>query len=248
MWGVLVSEEIKRRKQEIRKRIWRLMWEQGICRFPPPFGRIPNFVGAEDAARLLRQLPEWKRAEVIFCNPDSPQHPVRTFALEDGKKLIMATPRIRRGFLLLDPDKLRGVNPRKATTIRGAFQYGRKLLLEEIPEIDLKVCGSVAVDCYGNRIGKGHGYSEIEWGILRELGKVDESTPVITTVHDVQVVSSCPAEPHDVPCDVIVTPTRVIRCQRTREKPKGIFWNLVTEELLSEIPVLRELKRRLGFD
>ena len=238
-----MNEELKKKKNEIRKMIWKEMWRRGISRFPPPFGRIPNFIGAEDAANLLRTLPEWKNAEVIFCNPDSPQHAVRAYALIDGKTLIMATPRLKKGFLLLDPKKLRHVSPWKATTIRGAFQYGRILDLLEIPEIDLKVCGSVAVDLEGRRIGKGHGYSEIEWGILRELKRVSETTPVVTTVHDIQVLNEVPSEPHDVPVDIIVTCTRVIRVERKIEKPRGIFWELVDEKMLEEIPILRVLKK-----
>ncbi len=92
------------KKSEIREKIWKLLEERGVARFPKPIkGRIPNFVGAKIAAAKLRKLEEYKQAEVIFCNPDSPQRPVREFALKDRKILIMATPRLKKGFLLLDP-------------------------------------------------------------------------------------------------------------------------------------------------
>jgi 5-formyltetrahydrofolate cyclo-ligase len=35
--------------------------------------RIPNFKGAAEAAQRLAELPEFKKAEVIKVNPDTPQ-------------------------------------------------------------------------------------------------------------------------------------------------------------------------------
>ena len=87
--------------------VWRLMEEKGIATFPKPvFHRIPNFVGSEKAASNLRNLPEYKTAKTVFCNPDSPQQPVREMALKDGKTVVMATPRLKADFLLLDPYKI----------------------------------------------------------------------------------------------------------------------------------------------
>lgn len=50
--------------------------------------------------------------------------------------------------------------------------------------------------------------------MLRWMGAVDEHTLVVTTVHDCQVLEPGEIDPakmlvHDVPVDVIVTPTRV---------------------------------------
>src|SRR5947199_977963 len=92
-------------KQAVRERVWRELQRQGAARFPGAEGRIPNFVGAEAAARLLAALPQWEAAAVLKSNPDLPQLPVRAAALEDGKHLYMAVPRLagERPFLLLDP-------------------------------------------------------------------------------------------------------------------------------------------------
>uniref|UniRef100_A0A7J3X859 Uncharacterized protein n=1 Tax=Thermofilum pendens TaxID=2269 RepID=A0A7J3X859_THEPE len=49
-----------------------------------------------------------------------------------------------------------------ASTIRGAFIFGEKIL-ENVPAIDLKVAGSVAVDIYGGRVGEGGGFSDLEY-------------------------------------------------------------------------------------
>ncbi|NIR88055.1 5-formyltetrahydrofolate cyclo-ligase, partial [Candidatus Bathyarchaeota archaeon] len=118
-------------------RVWRLMEERGIAKFPRPvFHRIPNFVGAEKAAQNLRELPEYKVAKVIFCNPDSPQKPVREVALRDGKVVVMATPRLRKGFLLLDPGTMDQNSISRASTIRGAFKHGRFVEPSEV-RVDL---------------------------------------------------------------------------------------------------------------
>ncbi len=44
--------------------------------------------------------------------------------------------------------------------------------LDELPSIDLIVCGSVAVYETGVRIGKGAGYSDIELAMLAEMGRL----------------------------------------------------------------------------
>ena len=113
-----------------------------------------------------------------------------------------------------------------------------------IKDVDLIVIGSVAVDVYGTRIGKGGGYAELEYAILREIGKVTEDTPIVTTVHDLQVLNNeLPREKHDVPVDIIVTPTRIIRTIKPRPKPQGIYWDLLGEDKLESIPILKELLR-----
>jgi len=177
-----------------------------VAAFPLPcWGRIPNFVGAETAADKLRQLEEWKKAKVVFVNPDSPQRKVRENALKDGKILIMASPRLKRGFILIDPAKVRG-KEHLASTIRGAFQFGVET--QDFPKPDLIVEGSVAVDLHGHRLGKGHGYGDVEIEILeRRFGEI----PVATTVHDMQVVENVPFEEKDRKVSLIITPTRVIR-------------------------------------
>jgi len=156
----------------------------------------------------------------------------------------MPTPRIREGFLLLDPRAVPRSAYREASTISGAFRWGVKVNPREMPQIDLVVIGSVAVNPGdGARLGKSHGYAELEWGIATALGKASESTPVATTVHELQLVDDdIPQEPFDLPVDLIATQTRALRPARRRQKPRGILWEYITEEMLSEIPLLSSLR------
>lgn len=231
-----------RTKDEIRKTVWKLLEEKGIARFPKPIiGRIPNFVGAEEAARVLCRTPIYRKAEVIKVNPDSPQLEVRRITLRDGKILLMPTPRLSAGFLLLDPKKIPSNHLDEAATIKGSFKFGKPVLPSEIPNIDLIVLGSVAVSLEGWRLGKGEGYGEIEYAILREFKKVDDNVPVATTVHELQIVDYIPNELYDVPVDYIVTKNHFYEVKPRKAKPTGIYWEFLSAEKVKEIPILQQL-------
>ncbi len=214
-------------------------------RFPGAEGRIPNFVGAEAAAERLAGRPAWERARHLKCNPDSPQTAVRKRALAAGKTVFMAVPRLRQSkpFIALDPDVLE-VKPRQAASIKGAGRYGRPTAIEEMPRIDLIVAGSVAASPDGARLGKGGGYSDLEFALARAAGLVSEETVVATTVHPVQVVGpgTIRMTDHDVPLDLIVTPDEVIETERAFERPSGILWDELEPEKLESIPVLQALR------
>ena len=232
-------------KQAIRERVWSLLTERGGARFPGAMGRIPNFIGAEAAPRRLAESPEWRAARVVKCNPDAPQLPVRVLALRQGKRLFMAVPRLRqeRCFLELDPRRLAG-RERAAASIRGAALFGKPTLPKDLPKIDLIVAGSVAVDRHGARIGKGGGFSDLEFALLTELGLVGRWTTVVTTVHPLQVVRApLPMLAHDIPLDLIATPDKLRACPRRHKRPEGILWSALPEEKIAEIPVLARLAR-----
>lgn len=231
-------------KQELRERVWDELEESGAARFPfPPHGRIPNFAGADDAAERLAETDDWRTADVIKSNPDSPQLPVRRAALRQGKTVYMAVPRLSDGkcFLRLDPDEVEDVD--HATTIGGSSEVGEKVRPEDVEPVDLIVSGSVAVNGRGARVGKGEGYSDLEFAVLREFGRVDDETTTATTVHPIQVVDEAiPTTTRDVPIDRVVTPEQSLRTAATREKPAGIEWEALGADRLDEIPVLRRMK------
>jgi 5-formyltetrahydrofolate cyclo-ligase len=243
------NQVITRQKQEIRKRIWSKLEETNTARFPRPvYGRIPNFDGAQLAAQRLKELDAFKKADTIFCSPDSPQRSVRSIILMEGKTLVMASPRLREDFILLDPAKVPPENYSEASTISGAFKYGRHIGPTDL-QIDFKVTGSVAVTIDGGRVGKGGGYSDLEYAILREFKCINEETPIATTVHDLQVVVWLPMDPsHDMPLDFIVTPTRLIQTKTRMQKPRGITWSLLAEKQIQEIPLLRLLRESQKSD
>ncbi len=231
-------------KREIRERVWRLLEERGAARFPRPIKeRIPNFAGSEVAARRVLGTREFESADVVKINPDYPQLGVRKGVLDSGKLLIMPSPRLIDGFLLLDPDRIPLGRHREAATIRGAFRHAERLDLEDLPFVDLVVCGSMAVTPLGVRVGKGGGYSELEYAVLRELELIDEGTPIITTVHDLQIVEDAPVEDHDFTVDIIATPSKMTRTSGPRYRPSGIIWERLSEEQIERMPVLQKLRK-----
>lgn len=241
---VMNKELVKQVKMQIRRKVWSTLEELNIAAFPRPvYGRIPNFKGADVAANLLSSLKEWQNADVVKSNPDSPQYYLRLSALREGRLLIMATPRLLRGFLLLDPRVIPSSRLSQAATIRGAFKYGRIVELKNMPKIDVVVTGCVAIDRKGARLGKGGGFSELEYGILRELGVIDDNTPVLTTVHDLQIVDDdIPVELHDLTIDYYATPTKLVKVESGfKHKPRGIYWDLLTPSL-RELRVIREIE------
>ena len=97
-------------------------------------------------------------------------------------------------------------------------------------------------DRRGARVGKRGDYSDLEFALVRRLGAVDEDTPVLTTVHEMQIVDEdIPMTAHDVPVDLIVTPERVIRSGRRRPMPAGIRWNELSDEQIAAMPPLLAL-------
>lgn len=232
-------------KQALRERVWTVLERRGVARFPLPIaGRIPNFAGAGAAAARAGTVPEWKAARRLKCNPDAPQRALRLRALREGKLVFMAVPRLtaERCFLRLDPARLGG-RLSEAATIGGAARLGEAVGPEALGRIDLVVAGSVAVNRRGARVGKGGGYSDLEFALARAVGAVDERTPVLTTVHGLQVLSGdIPMTPHDVPVDLIVTPERVIRTRPAFPRPSGIRWAELCPAQLAAMPVLRRLR------
>lgn len=212
-----MKNEISEEKQQLRNKIWSLLEQKNVSTFPLPVrGRIPNFLGSDKAASLVRTLPEWKKAKVVFSCPDSPQKKIREFVLKDGKILIMASPRLKHGFLQINPQNVRG-KEEIASSIKGAFKYGKPVEdpasggIEKMLRPDLIITSCVVVDRSGWRLGKGGGYGDIEVKRIRdEFGEV----PVITTIHILQLVESVPHVEHDARVGIIVTPERIFRMQK----------------------------------
>ena len=197
---------------------------------------------------LFSGLPAWQKAKAVKSNPDLPQRPLRQRALEEeGKVLYMGVPRLRseRCIIELDPTMLTAP-PANAATVKGAFTYGKLVHFEEMRPVDLVISGSVAVNRQGTRIGKGGGFADLEYGLAAAVGVFTPETPVVTTVHGVQLLDeSLPWTHHDVPLDYVVMPEEVIRCQSESPKPNGIYWGDLGETKIALIPLLGKLRRAI---
>jgi len=235
--------EVVELREGLRRRVWDLLEERGVAVFPRPVhGRIPSFKGADEAAaRLINEL-KGKRIEAVFVNPDAPQAPVRRRFLEEGVKIYVSTPRISKGFILLDPINIPRTSYGVASTIGGMFKYGVVAHPREMDFIDIFIAGSVVVDYRGGRLGKGEGYSELEYSILSHFNLVDDRTLVATTIHDLQLVDvEIPLMPWDLTVDLISTPTRTIWVSGRRQRPRTVECRLLPRRKILEIPLLKEI-------
>ncbi len=235
-------------KPALRARAWQGIRAAGAARFPGVEGRIPNFVGAEAAAARLAATPVWQAARVLKCNPDSPQRPVRHQALKDGKIVYLAVPKLRseRPFLRLDPAVLGPGQLWAASSVKGATALGEPVTVEEVEPIDLVVTGCVACGRRGARLGKGGGYSDLEFALLRAAARLHPEVPVVTTVHDSQLwpADSLPMAAHDVPFDWIATATELVETRRRLPRPRGIHWDRLSPEQIAQMPCVARLQPR----
>ena len=165
--------EVLAAKAALRQEVWSAMRAAKVARFPGAEGRIPNFTGAEAAAERLRAMPVWQSALTLKANPDSAQLPVRQRALEDGKTVYMAVPRLAgpEPFFALDPDHL-SEPPRKAASISGASRSARRVGMADLSPVDLVVMGSVAAGEDGARLGKGGGFADLEFALATAAGLI----------------------------------------------------------------------------
>jgi 5-formyltetrahydrofolate cyclo-ligase len=239
--------DLRAAKAALRDQVWTALTEARVARFPGARNRISNFTGAEAAAELLRATDAWAAARTVKSNPDSAQLPVRQRALQDGKVVYMAVPRLAEPepFFLLDPDHLADP-PRKAASIAGAARSARRVTVAELAPVDLVVTGCVAVGEDGARLGKGGGFADLEFALATAAGLIGPQTLVVTTVHELQVrpAGVIPTTVHDAPVDLVVTPERVLDCRSLRgERPTGgIRWAELTPEKIAAIPLLQALR------
>lgn len=254
-------------KDKLRQSIWSKLDSKKLIRSYPPscVGKIPNFKGNQYAAERVTKLREFRNAKVIKINPSLAQMTLRQHVMNASKILIVPTPALTaydgtdqdendpHFCYLLDGSKMSDSVRKKAMTKKGSIAIGEPLLDDwsKCPHVDLVVVGSVAVTSSGRRLGKGLGYAEIEWAILYELGVVDQSTIVITTVHEAQIVSDKNfsinlQKSHDLPVDIIVTPRRIINVRPKMTKPScGILWDHINKNHLSSLSILKLIKDRI---
>jgi 5-formyltetrahydrofolate cyclo-ligase len=225
-------------KNAIRERIWSALIEAEISTADAR-GYIPDFVGSDRAAELLASTDAWRSAQTVKANPDTAQLPVRARALAEGKILYMAVPKIAtiEPFYLIDP-AVSDLPPSQAASSRVAAQASPRVGIEAMRPIDLVVCGTVAVNRQGVRLGKGAGYSDIEVALLIEDGLVTDETVIVTTVHSLQVVDEpLPEGDHDFRVDLIVTENDIFECPRST-RPSGVIWETMPAEKIKAIPIL----------
>ena len=240
-------------KSDVRGRVWQDLLKVAVpdSRFHTDFGEfIADFEGGEAACDRLTAHRYYQNAQLIFIAPDNCIERLRQRALEDGKMVLMTTYSIKRGFWLLEPDKIGRENFRYAAMLDGMERLANPVTLAEIaelPPVDYLVTGTGAINHEGVRFGKGHGFFDVEWAMLYEMGSIRKETPAAAVVHDCQMLSEkLHPEEYDTVADVIFTPTRTIEVAAPHKPTCGIIWDRLDPHMLATIPPLQELKSMGG--
>lgn len=236
-------------KSDVRSRVWQDLLKVAVpdSRFHTDFGEfIADFDGGEAACERLVSHRYYRDAKLIFIAPDNCIERLRQRALEDGKTVLMTTYSIKRGFWLLEPERIGPENFRFAALLDGMERLARPVTLAEIaklPPVDYLVTGTGAINHEGVRFGKGHGFFDVEWAMLYEMGRITKDTPAAAVVHDCQVLSEkLYPEDYDTVADVVFTPTRTIEVDAPHKPTCGIIWDRLDPHMLASIPPLQELE------
>jgi 5-formyltetrahydrofolate cyclo-ligase len=236
-------------KSDVRERVFKELRKVAFpdSRFHFDFAEfITDFEGSDLAVDRLVAHRHYRDSPFIFITPDNCIEQLRYRALLDGKMILMTTYAIRRGFWVLDPGRIPRDKYLYAATLDGMERLGRRVTLEQImgfPALGFLVTGTGAINEEGVRFGKGHGYFDVEWGMLHKIGKIGPSTPAAAVVHDCQVLKEkLKPEVFDTVVDVIFTPSRTIEISVPQKPSLGIIWDLLDPKMLETIPPLQELK------
>ncbi len=227
-------------KQQLRERTWARLEAARVS--PPSAGLIPVFERASRAAQRLRTVQDYQQAKVVMAVPDEALIQARINCLTDGKDLVMATPGLRSGFVVLKAGRVRAGDRDEAVKSSLARKYGLQFGPDDLPRVDLMLTGAVAVDNRGRRLGKGEGYFDLEYLILLAAGRIKAEVRIIALIHDLQIVDQVPDVMGDVAVDLIVTPSRVLWAKDRPVRPKRIDWKRLPRHKIKKMTPLFHLR------
>ncbi|MBO0993695.1 methenyltetrahydrofolate synthetase [Bacillus sp. SD088] len=241
--------------EQAREQIWAELRKVGKpdTRFHWDFAEfIADYVGSDQGAEIVREQEAYQQAAVVFITPDNNMRKLREYTLKDKKTLIMTTYGINRGFQIVRPGDVPEGKEELASTLDGIELFITPITLAEIKEefdqIPLLFTGASAMKPNGLRFGKGHGYFDLEWGMMWEMGIVSPESIVFGLGHDCQIVDAeIEPEEYDTVVDYIVTPTRCVKTENNHPKPTlGIIWDKLEAGMFENIPPLQEVYRLKG--
>lgn len=240
-------------KNKLRNKLWDIYQSESVFFPKPVYGSIPNFEGAIQTIPRLNILYEFEKAETIYVSNNFAYTHIRENVVSQNKKLILPRPEFYHSFCaVLDKTNIPfHYKPREFVELIHIKQFSKPILLDSDFKIDLLILNSLAVDINsGFRVCCGSGNhslsSNLEYAIIRELGYVSENTPILTIVHEKQVVHDLKNTikcTYDVPVNIIITPFKTYYVKHASEKPDKIYWNLLVKNHYHEIRCLKKLKK-----
>ncbi|CAN9265161.1 unnamed protein product [Alternaria alternata] len=246
-----------------RKLIWARVYQDLIqhaipdARFNYDFISFsPDFRGSASAIDRLVSLPCYQSASVILVTPDNSLEQLRYRALKDGKRVLVATYRLRRGFVLLHPGRINESKYEMAACLDGMEKpgIGRAVSLsqmrDECLKVDMCAIGGLVFNAQGVTIWEGHNLFEVQWAMLQDLKVLQPNTPVVAVAHACQVVDEAqlgvekvtPTTSGEVQSDFVVTPDALYEVAGAVKPTGALNFDTVDPEGIHNIPPLQELR------
>ncbi|KAJ4398079.1 hypothetical protein N0V91_010483 [Didymella pomorum] len=245
------------------KLLWAAVYQQ-LLRHALPDSRFnydflqstPDFRGSEDAVNRVAELQCYKDAKTVLVTSDNSCEGIRHRALRDGKKVVVGTYRLRRGFVVLDSKSIAESRLEAAASLDGMEKpgIGRRLDLSQLRDegikIDVCVLGGLVFNEQGVVVWEGSALFEVQWALLQDLKVVNRSALVVAVAHECQVVDEAQHnldqikadQSGEVQCDFVITPERVLEVKGAVKPSGGVDFTKVDPEALNNIPPLQELK------
>lgn len=216
----------------------------------------PDFRNSAAAMERVVALPCYQAARTILATPDNSLEPLRARALRDGKQLLVATYKLRRGFVLLHPGRISEARYDVAACLDGMEKAGtgRAVTLAQMRDqglqIDLCVTGGLVFTSAGVVVREAPSLFEMQWALLHDVGALRAETRVVAVAHGCQVVDEAhlsieptmPRRPAEVQCDYLVTPEATLQVTGATRPTGGIDFDTVDPHGLQDIPTLQELR------
>jgi 5-formyltetrahydrofolate cyclo-ligase len=249
--------------EDSRKLIWARVY-QDLLRFAIPDSRFnydfmsftPDFRGSDAAVDRVTGLLCYKSADTILVTCDNSLESLRLKALQDGKKLLVGTYRLRRGFVLLDPARIDQKRFELAACQDGMEKpgIGRAVSIAQIRDeelrIDMCATGGLVFNEQGVVIWEGQSLFEVQWALLQDIKALGISARVVAVAHACQVIDEAQlgmqrtsaSKSGEVQCDYVVTTDRVFEVEAAVKPTSGVDFGAVDPDALNNIPPLQELK------
>jgi len=198
-------------------------------------------------AEILRRHPAYRQSKTVFAVPDPAVLQVRINTLADGKRLIMPTPGLRRGFALFEPYHIPFAKIPFAVTFKGMSRFGRTLRNKELQGlgVDLAVAVACCADRQGYWLASGDGYFDLAVAVLAALEGVAEDCRVAVLCREILDQESIEPDPWDVRADLLVTPEKLLEVEIGRKRPE-ILWERLSSRTVRRIGPLWHIAGKRG--
>ncbi|SNZ09645.1 5-formyltetrahydrofolate cyclo-ligase [Persephonella hydrogeniphila] len=173
--------------------------------------RISHKNAEEDSKKIAQKfinLPQLKKAKnILLYYPHKNEVDTRPIIdhLLNSKTINLFLPKVQDQELI--PVRIKDLSSLKKGYAGIMEPEGESISPEKI---DIIVVPAIAFDKRGHRIGYGKGYYD------RFLKKTKALK--VGVAYDFQIVDKLPYEQHDIPVDLIITPTRIIKTKEDEKR------------------------------